>query len=173
MSKACSEQDWGKIVSDFRQFCLLRREGKMEESEQILTMLNTLMDISEAETGTMPLHREPVNLSSLMQDAVDLYHPVAEEKGITIEMKAPPVLTSAVDPTRMRQVLANLIDNAVKYTSAGGRVNLDGSQEGEVILIHVRDTGIGIASDEIDKIWDRLYRGDRSRSERGLGLGAW
>ncbi len=143
----------------------------IEESERILTMLNALMDISEAETGTMPLRRRPMNLVPLMEEVVDLYRHVAEEKGIMIDMKTPSALTSAVDPTRMRQVLANLIDNAVKYTAAGGRVHLEASQEGEVILIHVKDTGIGITSEEIDKIWDRLYRGDRSRSERGLGLG--
>ncbi|MBI3803385.1 MAG: HAMP domain-containing protein [Nitrospirae bacterium] len=143
----------------------------LEESEQILMMLNTLMDISEAETGTMPLQRAPVNLASLMEDAVDLYRPVAEEKGIVIEMKSPSTLISIVDPTRMRQVLANLIDNAVKYTARGGRVDLEATQEGEEIVIQVKDTGIGIPPEEIDRIWDRLYRGDRSRSERGLGLG--
>lgn len=143
----------------------------LEESERILTMLNTLMDISEAETGTMPLHREPVNLVSLMEDAVDLYRHVAEEKEIAIEMKSSPALISMVDSTRMRQVLANLIDNAVKYTPAGGRVDLEASREGEEILIRVKDTGVGIAPEELDKIWERLYRGDRSRSQRGLGLG--
>lgn len=143
----------------------------LDESEQILTMLNTLMDISEAETGTLPLHRAPVNLASLIEDAIDLYRPIAEEKGITIEMKSSPPLISVVDPTRIRQVLANLIDNAVKYTPAGGRVDLEGVQEGDEIVIRVKDTGIGIPPEEIDKIWDRLYRGDKSRSERGLGLG--
>lgn len=143
----------------------------LEESEQILTMLNTLMDISEAETGVLPLHRAPVNLASLMEDAVDLYRPIAEEKRITLEMNSSPALTSIVDPTRIRQVLANLIDNAVKYTPAGGRIDLEGAQEGDEIVIRVKDTGIGIPPEEIDKIWDRLYRGDKSRSERGLGLG--
>jgi heavy metal sensor kinase len=145
----------------------------LEESERILTMLNTLMDISEAETGTMPLHREPVNLVSLMEEAVDLYRHVAEEKAITIEMKSSPAFISAVDATRMRQVFANLIDNAVKYTPSGGRVDLEveASREGEEILIRVKDTGIGIAPEELDKIWERLYRGDRSRTQRGLGLG--
>ena len=143
----------------------------VEESERILTMLNTLMDISEAETGTLPLRRAPVNLVSLMEETIDLYRLIAEEKGVAIGLKSPPILTAVVDPIRMRQVLANLIDNAVKYTPAGGRVDLEGSQEGEVILLRVKDTGIGIAPEEIDRIWERLYRGDRSRSKRGLGLG--
>ncbi len=142
-----------------------------EESERILTMVNILMDISEAETGVMELKLEDVNLSTLFEDVIQLYDYVAEDKDITVSTQCPPDLTLRVDPNRMRQVLANLVDNAVKYTPRGGSVALGVSQSGEDVAISVEDTGEGIPFEEIPRIWDRLYRVDKSRSRRGLGLG--
>jgi signal transduction histidine kinase len=144
----------------------------VEESERVLSMLNTLMDIAEAEAGTMKLQREPVDLCQLAREIVELYQYVAEEKKITVRTDLPksPVLVS-VDRTRMRQALANLLDNAIKYTPDGGQVTITVRTEGTQALIIFKDTGIGIPADEQDKIWSRLYRGDKSRSQRGLGLG--
>jgi signal transduction histidine kinase len=135
-------------------------------------MLNTLMDIAEAEAGTMKLHRESVDLCQLAREIVDLYQYVAEEKKIVVRTILPnsPVLVS-VDRTRMRQALANLLDNAIKYTPDGGQVTIAVRTEATQALIVFQDTGIGIPSEEQDKIWSRLYRGDKSRSQRGLGLG--
>jgi signal transduction histidine kinase len=67
--------------------------------------------------------------------------------------------------------MANLIDNAIKYTPAGGRVDIEACRKEQEVVITVKDTGVGIPDEELDRIWDRLYRGDRSRSQRGLGLG--
>ncbi len=67
--------------------------------------------------------------------------------------------------------MANLLDNAIKYTSEGGRIEVQGYASQNMIVIRVVDTGIGMTPDELSKSWDRLYRGDRSRSQRGLGLG--
>jgi signal transduction histidine kinase len=134
-------------------------------------MLNTLMDISEAESGTMQLRREPVALAEVVGRAVDLYRDVAEAKGVTLAAVAPPDTVVVADRTRLEQVAANLIDNAVKYTPAGGRVDVDVRREGEVAILQVRDTGPGIPADERPRIFDRLFRGDTSRAERGLGLG--
>jgi signal transduction histidine kinase len=144
----------------------------VEESERVLSMLNALMDIAEAEAGTMKLHREPVDLCQLAREIVDLYQYVAEEKKIAVHNDLPgsPVLVS-VDRTRMRQALANLLDNAIKYTPDGGQVTITVRIEATQALIIFKDTGIGIPADEQDKIWSRLYRGDKSRSQRGLGLG--
>ncbi len=76
-----------------------------------------------------------------------------------------------VDRNRMRQVLANLLDNAVKYTPAGGRIEIAATRDGSDAVLSVSDTGIGITPDELPHIFERLYRGDKSRSARGLGLG--
>ena len=143
----------------------------LEESERIASMLNALMDISEADAGMMKLHLEDVNLLKLIKDVVELYHYVAEEKDIRIYTSCAKDLYLAVDPNRIRQVLANLLDNAVKYTPPEGRVDIEIFRKEYEIVITVRDTGIGIPPEELPKVWDRLYRGDKSRSERGLGLG--
>ena len=143
----------------------------VEESHQLLQMLNTLMDISEAETGTLRLHLKSVDIAKLLADAVDLYQLVAEEKAITVTIAAPQQLWLTADRSRLRQVMANLLDNAIKYTPEGGRVEVQGYASQNRIVIRVADTGIGMTPDELSKCWDRLYRGDRSRSQRGLGLG--
>jgi signal transduction histidine kinase len=144
----------------------------LEESDRILAMLNTLMDISEAETGTMNLSREPVPLLPLLREVIDLYADVAEDRGVSVSLDTTADSTVPGDRDRLRQVFANLLDNAIKYTPSGGRVTLAAEQRppSEVAVV-VTDSGIGIAPDELPRIWDRLYRGDRSRSERGLGLG--
>ena len=147
----------------------------VEESDRVLVMLNTLMDISEAESGAMQLQREPVRLAEIVDRAVDLYREVAEAKGVSLHVSSGAASTADDvvngDRTRLEQVAANLIDNAVKYTPAGGRVDVQVRRDGERAVLEVRDTGVGIPPDEIPRIWDRLFRGDRSRAERGLGLG--
>jgi signal transduction histidine kinase len=143
----------------------------VEESDRVLVMLNTLMDISEAESGALQLHREPVRLADVAARAVDLYRDVAEAKGVGLAAQSSPDLVVMADATRLEQVAANLIDNAVKYTPAGGHVAVEVVREGDRALLRVRDSGVGIPRDELPRIWDRLFRGDKSRTERGLGLG--
>jgi signal transduction histidine kinase len=143
----------------------------VEESDRVLVMLNTLMDISEAESGTMQLRREPVSLAEVVQRAVDLYHDVADAKGVTLAADTADDIVVTADRTRLEQVAANLIDNAVKYTPPGGRVDVEVRRAGDSALLRVRDTGPGIPPDELPRIFDRLFRGDQSRAERGLGLG--
>jgi signal transduction histidine kinase len=143
----------------------------IEESERVLSILNTLMDIAEAESGMMHLQREPVDLCELAREVVDLYQYVAEEKKISLVTDLPAPCQASVDRVRMRQVFANLLDNAIKYTPEGGAVTIVVRAEAHQAIAVFRDTGIGIPSEEQDKIWTRLYRGDKSRSQRGLGLG--
>jgi signal transduction histidine kinase len=144
----------------------------VEESERVLNMLNTLMDITEAEAGMMKLRREPVDLGQLAREVAELYQYVAEEKKIPVTLDLPPsAVTAPADRTRMRQALANLLDNALKYTPEGGHVTISVGAEDSRAVVAFRDTGMGIPAEEQDKIWTRLYRGDKSRSQRGLGLG--
>jgi signal transduction histidine kinase len=145
----------------------------VEESDRVLVMLNTLMDISEAESGVMPLKPEAVRLLEIAERVVDLYKDVAEAKGVALmrsDAGASEVVAVA-DRTRLEQVAANLIDNAVKYTPTGGRVEVAVREAGEDAVLTVSDNGPGIPADELPRIWDRLFRGDTSRTERGLGLG--
>ncbi len=142
----------------------------LDESDRVVAMLNTLMDISEAETGTMALAREPANVRELVGRTIELYEDVAEQAGVRLAADVPDGLTVPVDRNRMRQV-ANLVDNAVKFTPPGGRVSIGASREKDAVRITVSDTGAGIPAGELPHVWERLYRGDKSRSTRGLGLG--
>jgi signal transduction histidine kinase len=143
----------------------------LEESERVLRMMNTLMDISEAETGAMNLTLENVDLPELLDQVIDLYRYVSEDKHIALATSYPRELYLSADRDRLGQALANLLDNAVKYTPDGGRVEVEAYAQPPHIVVVVKDGGPGIPPHEIARIWDRLYRGDKSRSQRGLGLG--
>jgi signal transduction histidine kinase len=143
----------------------------LEESECILTMLRTLMDISEAETGAILLNLAPVNLAELIARVEELYRYVAEEKQIALSTTCPQYLAATIDRPRMQQALANLLDNAIKYTPAGGKVQVEAYRQPPHVVVAVKDSGVGIPPAELPRIWDRLYRGDKSRSTIGLGLG--
>src|SRR5215203_1025923 len=145
--------------------------GCLEESDRVAAMLSTVMDISEAETGTMQLRLEPLSLAELLEHTVDLFEDVVEDRGLAITAEAPDDVRVRGDKSRLRQVFTNLVDNAVKYTPAGGRIDLRTARQGRDAVVTVSDTGTGIAADDLPRIWERLYRGDKSRSERGLGLG--
>jgi signal transduction histidine kinase len=107
----------------------------------------------------------------LITQAIELYHDVAEDKAIQLITAVPPELYFSADRNRMLQVLTNLLDNAIKYTASGGRVTITAARDDHHIVLIVTDTGFGIPPEELPHIWDRLYRGDKSRSQRGLGLG--
>ena len=143
----------------------------IEESDRIIAMLNTLMDISEAETGAMALRIEPTTLADLVDQTIELYEDVADDAGVELRAAVPADLQISVDRNRMRQALANLLDNAIKYTPRGGHVEISGAARPDGVRIRVADSGVGIPADELPRIWERLYRGDKSRSTRGLGLG--
>jgi signal transduction histidine kinase len=147
-------------------------EDTVEEADRVSALLTTVMDISEAEAGAMRLARERLDVARVLQDTAALYEDVAEEKGLTLTLDpVPEGLEVNADYARLRQALANLVDNAVKYTPAGGRVTIGAREDGASVSIEVRDTGPGIPADQQPRIWERLYRGDAGRHERGLGLG--
>jgi signal transduction histidine kinase len=143
----------------------------VEESDQVLTMLTALMDITEAESGVMFLHRTPTPINELLGGVIDLYQMVAEEKRISIATDFTTPCEALVDAVRMRQVFANLLDNALKYSADGGSVRLSCATTDGTIAVRVSDAGIGIPPAEQPLIWNRMYRGDKSRTQRGLGLG--
>jgi signal transduction histidine kinase len=107
----------------------------------------------------------------LVREVVEVYRYVAEERKVSLQPELPAAGDAEVDRNRIRQVFANLLDNAVKYTPAGGLVRIAVRNERAWMVTVFTDTGIGIPEEEQVKIWARLYRGDKSRSQRGLGLG--
>ena len=163
------------------QSALLREAGNdvcretlsdcIEEADRVMTVLNTLMDIAEAEAGVLKIEAVPVDATHLAGSVLDLYAPVAEEKEVALTMDVQPDLRVRGDPVLLRRVFANLVENALKFTPRGGAVRLDAKAEDGTARFVVADTGAGIPAEDLPRIWDRLYRGDKSRSERGLGLG--
>jgi len=143
----------------------------IEETDRIRRLLDLLLDVSAAESGVLPIHRETVDVEAALRKISDLYSLVAEEKNLELNCAVTPGLTVSADPARLRQILANLTDNALKYTPEGGRVELRAERSGNQVMFTVRDSGPGVPEAEQEKIWRRLYRTDQSRSQHGLGLG--
>jgi signal transduction histidine kinase len=143
----------------------------VEEADRVTSMLNTLMDIAETEAGISKLNTRPVSLRDLVQRTVDAYAEFAEDRGVYVRLNIPGHMIIRADATALSRVFANLLDNAIKYTPAGGRIDIAARRAEESVVIDVVDTGVGIAREDLPKIWERLFRGDRSRSARGLGLG--
>jgi|GEM_PF-424740 len=145
--------------------------SNIEETEYVLKMLNTIMDLAEAKAGTLKIRAVPVNLAELLEKIVDLYEFVAEEKNIVITLEATASLSVPVDELRIQQAVANLIDNAIKYTPASGRVWVRMQEFSDRVQVSVSDSGIGIPEEHKNRIWDRLFRVESSRSTPGVGLG--
>lgn len=141
-----------------------------DEANRVAATLSTLIDISEAETGTMQLRLEQLTLRHVVEEAVSLYTDEADERGLALVVSMPSDIGLVADRVRIRQALANLVENAVKYTERG-QVEVSAFAEGDSVTIRVEDTGMGIPATDLPYVWDRLYRGDASRSSRGLGLG--
>lgn len=143
----------------------------MEESDRVLTILKVLMDVSEAEAGMLKLHKSVFNAKVLLLRVMDLYEFVAEDAKIQLKTESLFDMQIHADQTRLGQVLVNLVDNAIKYTELGGTVSIGMENTPEHLAFFVADNGIGISPSEQTKIWQRLYRCDTSRSQKGLGLG--
>ncbi len=143
----------------------------LEESERVLSMLGVMMSVAEAEAGTMRLELKDTNIAATLEDVIGLYQYVAEEAQITVSLTASKQLIVQADKTRLSQVWANLLDNAIKYGHESGVVDIKAQQQTDMVIISFSDDGMGISESEIGRIWERLYRGDRSRNTQGLGLG--
>lgn len=143
----------------------------VEEADRVSTLLNTLVDIAETEAGLAPMKLLPVPVAPLISDAVESYAEWAEERGVAVTVTVPADLRVRADTTALFRVFANLLDNAIKYTPAGGQVNVSAARSGTVVEMRFADTGIGISEEDLPRIWDRHFRSSRGRAQRGLGLG--
>ncbi len=142
-----------------------------EGCDRLLEIINTTLDIAEAESGAAKLRLTDIDLVELVGDALELFQAIAEDSQITIAADLPDDCRVHGDRQRLQRVVANLLDNALKYMPAGGRVTIRLIGEGERVWLSIADTGIGISPDESGRIFERFYRCDRSRSKQGNGLG--
>ena len=143
----------------------------IEDCDHILSLINTLLEISATEAGTMQWHLERVQPADVLRELAELFAPVfeIEEKELVLQLEDN--ATIETDPRVFQRVLANLVDNAIKYGGDGGKVLIELKQEGTHVIIVVEDDGIGIAAKDRDKIFRRFYRCDASRNAPGTGLG--
>jgi signal transduction histidine kinase len=143
----------------------------IEECDGLLIMINTMLDISEAEAGVSKLNISGINLSKIINEACELFQPVAEDKGIRVIQEIEEGVSIKADKEKIQRLVANLLDNALKYTDDNGTVTFTLKQDQNEVTASIKDTGIGISADDIPKIFNRFYRCDLSRSLQGTGLG--
>ena len=144
----------------------------VDESALMGRLVNDLLTLAQSDRATLELEREHVDLFDVVQTAERAGRRLAQERDVAVTARAEHVALDA-DPERLRQLLLILVDNAVRYTPAGGSVTVSGSRRGKQAEITVEDTGIGMAPEHVGRVFDRFYRVDkaRSRAEGGLGLG--
>jgi signal transduction histidine kinase len=143
----------------------------IEECDGLLVMINTMLDISEAETGVYRVNISNIDLSRIIGEACDIFQPIAEDKRIRIIQNIEVGASIQADKEKIQRVVANLLDNALKYTPENGTITFTMKQDQNEVTIALEDTGIGISEEDLPKIFNRFYRCDRSRSFRGIGLG--
>ena len=146
-------------------------ENCIEGIDEILSEFKMMTDITEVESGLQNLKKEEIDLHSICQDIIDLYEIVADQKDIQLDLYTNENLIIKIDRKKIRQALANLIDNAIKYSPKNSKIKISYYKHNQQAIIRVQDHGIGINADELPHIWKRLYRGENSRTEKGIGLG--
>jgi len=158
-----------KTQEEYRQVL----ESAMEEIVRMSSIIENLLTLAKADQGTFEVNLSEVNLSSLVQELYDDGEMLAEGKHIHVALTKSEPITIVGDKVRLRQMFLNLIDNAIKYTPEGGAVTLSVERLNGTALFRVKDTGIGIPPEDLNKVFDRFYRVDKARSREigGTGLG--
>lgn len=158
----------GKSPDDFETMAA----STIEECDRLLDMINTMLVISKTEAGVEKVSHDKVDIAALIGNACELFEPLAEEKNVGLRRRAPEKTIVSGDARMLQRMLANILDNAVKYTPPGGEVEISLSEsEKKDIIIAIRDSGIGISETDVPHVFERFYRCDRSRSQPGTGLG--
>jgi signal transduction histidine kinase len=149
------------------------------EVQHLGRLIDDLFELSQLESGAIQLELAPTEVGELIAQTMDAYHAQARERGVTVESRVDPSLPAVTaDAARLQRVLRNLVDNGLRYTPPGGRVLVEASRDGNSVAVSVADSGPGILADDLERIFDRFYRGERARSRTegrpdyvGAGLG--
>jgi two-component system sensor histidine kinase BaeS len=157
----------GVITPDPELFASLHEEAVLQQR-----IVDDLQDLALAEAGNLAYHRTAVDLAELLETCRTGHRPLAESEGVSLTVRGEPVVVHA-DPDRLRQVIGNLITNALRATAAGGGVALSANRSGDRGIVRVVDTGTGIPAEALPRVFDRFWRADpaRGRSTGGSGLG--
>ncbi len=146
-------------------------EGTIENTSEIVSLVDTIMDISEAEAGVLKLDLVELKSEEVILEIIDLYSMIAEEKNISIKFVDVSNFYFYADKNRFKQVLSNLLDNAIKYSPPHSLIQITNRGIKGKYEISVQDNGIGISRQDIPRIWNRLYRVHHNQAHKGLGLG--
>jgi len=163
------EEKFGKLPPPAKE-----RLKKIDENvDKLVNMVNTLLDISRIESRRIEIKIAPHDLPQLIKDVVDFLMPQIDDKNIRIELNLPSYLEVYMDRNLIERVLLNLINNAIKFTSSGGKITVSCQKKEEKAIVSVADTGCGIAKDDLEKIFNEFFRADNpiNRKTRGTGLG--
>jgi CheY-like chemotaxis protein len=165
------------------QLMRLRASGESTENERAIIerqvhhlsrLVDDLLDVSRATMGKIDLRREPLEVSAAVARAVEVAAPLIQAKGHHLTVRVPGAgLLVAGDPVRLSQVIANLLNNACKYTDDGGQIEVDARRDGASVLISVKDNGRGVPPGRLAAMFDLFVQGDQpvDRSQGGLGVG--
>jgi two-component system, OmpR family, sensor kinase len=148
-------------------------EACQRSAQRMRRLIESLLELARLDAGQEPLKRMPFNLSRIVLEGVELVRPLAIERGVTIQVEAPP-FDGLGDAERMTQVITNLLTNAIQYSQPGGEVRIVARRQDGMAVLTVADTGHGIAPEDLPHVFERFYRGDKSRAassgNAGLGL---
>lgn len=143
----------------------------LSEADRLSGLVEELLDFSRMETGRLSVVSQPLNISELLTESVDMYIELARQQGIELVFTRPAEdVTVSGDPNRLKQVFINIIDNAVKYTEKGGQVLVDQITEEGCVRITVKDTGVGIPAQDIDRVKEKFYKANKTVRGSGIGL---
>jgi len=156
-------------VNDARREKLL--SSIYEQTTSLQQLSQEMLDLSMIESGRMPLKLVETAVADVIESVCQRMRTQADHKNIAITTRCSPDLRVWADVSHVQRVLQNLLHNAIKFTPKGGRVDVSGDAEGDEVVIAVADTGVGVAPEDIEQIFERFYKANRVRSDEGTGLG--
>ncbi len=167
-SDLLTEEQYGPLNDRQRRYVNHIKTG----GKHLLRLINDILDLSKIEAGRLQLAIQSVPIRTAFTDVVDTMRPLADKKSQTLEQHAVPDLSVRADTTRFKQVLMNLLGNAIKFTPEGGKIELSAQRLGDVVRVEVRDSGPGIPLEEQQRIFEAFYRlGQTGNGTEGTGLG--
>jgi signal transduction histidine kinase len=140
-------------------------------SAQMSSLVGNLLDLAQVQAGQLALQLTEVDVTAIIDDTFEAHRLIAEEKRLAFDRVRPSRMRALSDPTRLQQVLANLVANAIKFTPAGGNVALGARGDGDKVVFWVHDSGPGIPPDQLPHVFDRFWHGREGRGAGGAGLG--
>ena len=156
-----------KTISDYKEMAV----NTIEECDSLIEMINTMLDITEAEAGVNGGTDEKFDIVDIITEACELFRPLAENKQIALDYHPAESLPFRGNRKKMQRIVTNLLENAIKYTPDRGTVTVSAAAKDGQFQICFKDTGIGISAKDLPHIFERFYRCDRSRPHGGVGLG--